>query len=176
MKANSPLMNHGKEIWRRPRSNAIKLNVDAAFSVENHSGATGAVLRNNQGVFLGASTTFIPHVLSASMAEAMAMLHGLTLANSLGYTNIEAESDSLEVVNLCSGADRIWNDATAIYADIFSQAVSIGKIEFMHCGRDTNKVAHELARSCFMSSTGCNWVDEPPSFLLEKLLNDVTKF
>jgi ribonuclease HI len=144
--------------------------------VKNHSGATGAVLRNNQGIFLGASTTFIPHVLSTSMAEALAMLHGLTLANSLGYTNIEAKSDSLKVVNLCTGVDRIWKDATVICANIFIQAANIGKVEFMHCRRDINKVAHELARSYFMSSTGCNWVDEPPSFLLEKLLNDVTEF
>jgi hypothetical protein len=41
------------------------------------------------------------------MAEALAMLRRRTLANSLGYTNIEAESDSLEVVNLWSGADTI---------------------------------------------------------------------
>jgi hypothetical protein len=47
------------------------------------------------------------------MAEAFAMLHGLFLANNVGCHVLKAESDSLEVVKLCSGDERIWNDATA---------------------------------------------------------------
>jgi hypothetical protein len=95
-------------------------------------------------------------------------------ARSLGYHAIEAESDSLEVIQLCSREERIWNEATAVYADILEQASQIGKVEFMHCGRDINSVAYELARFCFSSRNFCIWVDEPPSFILDKLLNDVT--
>jgi ribonuclease HI len=115
--------------------------MDAAFSAENQTGASGVIIRNNQGIFLAASTTFLPHVSLASMAEATAMLHRLTLANSLGYSDVEAESDSLEVIQLCGGMERIWIDASAIYDDILNQAGSIA--------------AHELARNCFTS----NWVD-----------------
>jgi ribonuclease HI len=159
--------------WSKPSGNRLKLNVDAAFVVEDQAGASGAVLRNNQGVFVAASSSFIPHVSSATMAEALAMLHGLLFAHSLGYHDIVAESDSLEVINLCSGEDRIWNEATAVYADILSCVGAIGKVEFIHCVRDLNKVAHSLARDCYNSRVTCNWVDEPPSFILDSLLNDV---
>jgi ribonuclease HI len=162
-----------KETWQRTRSSIIKLNVDAAYSLETGTSASGAVLRNYKGDFITAASTFIPHVVSANMAEATAMLHGLSLANRLGYTHIEAESDSLEVINLCSGTDQIWSDAVAIYADILVQARGIGKVEFMHCRRDANKVAHEIARNCLSSSTSCSWVNEPSSFILQTLLNDV---
>jgi ribonuclease HI len=162
-----------KEAWQRPRSSIVKLNVDAAYSLETGTGASGAVLRNCRGDFITAASTFIPHVASSNMAEATAMLHGLSLANRLGYTHIEAESDSLEVINLCSGTDQIWSDAVAIYADILVQARGIGKVEFMHCRRDANKVAHEIAKNCLSSSTSCSWVTEPPSFILQTLLNDV---
>jgi hypothetical protein len=64
------------------------------------------------------SSSFIPHVSSPAMAEELAMLHGLLFAHSLGFQDILAESDSLEVINMCSGQDRIWNDDTAIYADM----------------------------------------------------------
>jgi ribonuclease HI len=100
------------------------------------------------------------------MAEALAMLHGLNLANSLGYTAIEAESDSLEVIHLCAGEARIWNEATAIYADIMAKAGLIAKVEFTYCRREINTVAHGLARDCFNSRISCNWVEEPPSFLV----------
>jgi hypothetical protein len=104
------------------------INIDAAFDVESKSGASGAIMRNSQGNFIAASSVFIPYVASATMTEAMAMLHGLNFANSLGYSEVEAESDSLEVVQLCSGEDRIWNGSIAIYANIIDQAGEIGKV------------------------------------------------
>ena len=50
----------------------------------------------------------------------------------------------------------------------------IGKVKFKHCPRSANGVAHELARKCYVSNFSCNWVDEPPSFILDKLIDDVT--
>jgi ribonuclease HI len=169
-----PMYTQGKKVWLKPGANILKLNVDAAFSEENKNGASGAVLRNSQGAFVAASNNFIPHVASVHMAEALAVLHGLMFANSLGCNVIEAESDSLEVIQLCSGQDRIWNESTAIYADILSTAGMIGKVTFSHCGRESNIVAHELASHSFNSASSCNWVDEPPSFIRQSLLNDVT--
>jgi hypothetical protein len=133
-----------------------------------------AILHDWQGGFIAASSTFIPHVPSAEMAEAFAMLHGLFLANNVGCHVLEAESDSLEVVKLCSGDERTWNDATAVYAEILSQAANIGKADFKHCVRVTNIAAHELARNSFSLKSSCNWVDEPSSFLRQTLLDDVT--
>jgi ribonuclease HI len=115
----------------------------------------------------------IPHVSSPAMAEALAMLHGLLFAHSLGFQDIVEESDSLEVINMCSVQDRIWNDATAISSEIMTCAGATGRVEFNHCGRDLNKVAYSLARECFTSRINCNWVDEPPSFILDRLVDDV---
>jgi hypothetical protein len=79
-----------------------------AFVAEELAGASGEIIRNNQGVFVAASSSFIPHVSSPAMAEALAMLHGLLFAHSLGYQDIVVESD-LEVINMCWGQERIWN-------------------------------------------------------------------
>jgi hypothetical protein len=46
------------------------------------------------------------------MVEALAICYSLTLSISLEYTNVEAKSDSLKVIQLCSGADGIWNGPT----------------------------------------------------------------
>jgi hypothetical protein len=53
-------------------------------------------------------------------------------------------------------------------------AVSIGRVNFSHISRDANQVADTLARESFLHNLSCTWVDEPPSFLLDKLLGDVT--
>jgi hypothetical protein len=108
------------------------------------------------------------------MAEALAMRDGLEMANSRGCVSIEAESDCLEVIPHLSGDSQMWNEAIAIYANSISLAGLIGTVKFNHYHREVNKVAREIARSCFESSISCNWVDEPPSFLSQLLLDDVT--
>jgi hypothetical protein len=41
-----------------------------------------------------------------------------------------------------------------------------------YCNREANQ-AHELARDAYISRFFYNWVDEPLSFILNKLANDV---
>jgi ribonuclease HI len=76
-------------------------------------------------MFLAAGSRFIPHVASASMAEVLAILHGLHLTTTMGFNKVEVESDALEVIQMCAGDERIWNDATTIYAEIMTTAGSI---------------------------------------------------
>jgi ribonuclease HI len=173
-KAMTPVSSVKKHVWLKPCASNLKLNVDAAFSIETKSGAIGAVIRDCQGNFVAATNEFIPHVHSAAMAEAMAMRRGLSLVNQIGCNSVEAESDSIEVIQICKGENRMWNEATAIYSDILAQAASIGSVDFSHCRRDTNTVAHDLARDSFISRSSCIWVDDPPSFILPTLLFDVT--
>jgi hypothetical protein len=62
----------------------------------------------------------------------------------------------------------------AIFTECMASVAAIGKVEFKHCPREINVVAHTLARYCFESKIFCNWVDEPPSCIMSKLLDDVT--
>jgi ribonuclease HI len=163
-----------KKVWARPLARNLKVNVDAAYLDADHTGAIGAIVRDNQGNCVAATSKFLSHVSSAMMAEALAVLYGLEMVNRLGFNSIEIESDSMEVIQFCTGEERIWNDATAVYVGIFEHAASIGHVEFHHCRRETNMVAHEIARNSLSTRTSCNWVDEPPSFILSALLNDVT--
>ena len=41
-----------------------------------------------------------------------------------------AESDSLQVINICSGHEQMWNEATTVYADCFAAAGLIGRVDF----------------------------------------------
>jgi hypothetical protein len=133
------------------------------------------VARNSLGRFLAASTIFLPVVASAVAAEAMAMREGLYLATRLGCNNVQMESDSTETVNACLGDEPWWGESSAIFADCVDLVVLIGNASFKHCPMEANEVAHVLARECFASKLSCNWVDEPPGFLMEKLINDVTE-
>ena len=127
-----------------------------------------------KGNFIAGSCVYFPNVATSAMAEALAMREGLSLANMIGCNTIQAESDSMETIEACSGDEIWWNDSAAIIDDCIDLVSSIGVVTFKHCPREANEVAHELAQSCFGNKISCNWVDEPPSFILGKLINDVT--
>jgi ribonuclease HI len=160
--------------WSCPDPRQLKLNVDASFFLDDRARATGAVIRDFQGNFIAANCRFLPHVASAEMAEAMAMKEGLALAASLGCSVNHAESDSSDTIEACIGTDTWWSQSEAIYADCTDLATEIGEVKFSPISREANKVAHELARQCFIDKADCNWVDEPPSFVLGSFINDVT--
>jgi hypothetical protein len=82
--------------------------------------------------------------------------------------------DSIDVIEAYSREEAWWNDSAATYAGCFDMAMTIGSLTFTHCSREANKVAHSLARFSFSNKSDCNWVDEPPSIILDDLLNDVT--
>jgi ribonuclease HI len=158
--------------WSKPETRFMKLNVDAAYYEDSRSDSFGAVIRDFQGNFVGEKCGLIPSVASASMAEAITMREGLVLANSMGINRLIAESDSTETVEACEA--RWWNESAAFYADCIDLSSSIGTVKFNYCPREANQVAHEIAKFSFLNALSCNWVDEPPSFLLGSLLNDVT--
>jgi hypothetical protein len=108
-------------------------------------------------------------------AEAIAMKEGLSLTNSIGCNVVLAESDAMEVIQACDGEEAWWGESAAIYADCVDIAVTIRSVFYLHCMREANKVAHSLARKSFSKKIYCNWVDEPPDFILDELLNDVIK-
>ena len=105
-----------QERWKKPDPKFVKLNVDAAFYATEGAGATAAVIKDDKGVFLAAQCIFIPYASSVVTTEAQAMRDGLNFANSLGFLRVEAESDSLIVIEACEGQSRWWDEVAAIFA------------------------------------------------------------
>ena len=101
------------------------------------------------------------------------MKEGLALANRLGVSVVIAESNSLETVEACTGDETWWNESATIFADYVDLIAMIGPVSFTHCQREVNRVAHILAKHCWLTKVNCNWVDETPGFLLDDLLYDV---
>ena len=71
------------------------------------------------------------------------------------------------------GQAEWWDAAAAIFAECIDTATLIGKVIFRHCFQDANFVAHELAKFSFCKKCGGSWTNEPPSFLLSQLVNNV---
>jgi hypothetical protein len=106
--------------------------------------------------------------------EAVAMKEGLSLVASVGYHQIIAEWDCLQVVQAFSGGNTWWHEGSRIIADCFNLVLEIGTAAFSHCPREANGVAHEIARNSYENHLSCIWVDYPTSFIHVSLVNDVS--
>ncbi|KAK1648056.1 hypothetical protein QYE76_065861 [Lolium multiflorum] len=83
--------------WSKPKEDFVKLNVDAGFCEDSGTGSTGAILRDDRGAFLAASSSGIPFISDPASAEARALRDGLLLAAQIGCNRLEVVSDCLEM-------------------------------------------------------------------------------
>ncbi|KAF6994308.1 hypothetical protein CFC21_011040 [Triticum aestivum] len=107
---------------------------------------------------------------------ALAMRDGLVFANALGCNRVEAESDSLQVINFCNGQTTWWDIAAPIFGECLDTSNSIGKVIFKHCYRSCNQAAHVLAHFCYCNKTSFSWLDEPPDIVVSRIIDDVSLF
>ncbi|KAJ4975044.1 hypothetical protein NE237_008218 [Protea cynaroides] len=92
---------NGSIAWQRAPSGYFKLNVDASFNKDT-TGGIGMVIRDACG------SPFFAKLVSmifsyVSVGEILALRAGVMEAAQLGITNLQVESDCLEIVNVING-------------------------------------------------------------------------
>ena len=102
------------------------------------------------------------------------MRDGLNLANSLGFQRVEAESDSLTVINCYSGQTTWWDAAAAIFPECVDISTLIGKVKFKHYFRSKNQAAHVLSRFSYCNKVSSSWTDETSDCLVSKHVDSVS--
>jgi ribonuclease HI len=147
-------------------------NVDAAFDIDSGREAIGVIIRDYTGQFVAARNMFSPHVVDAPMAEAYAFREGLVLAQTMGSNNFIIQTDCMQVMDTMKNGSFSATSLAAIYHDCKILLSGLENVSVEYCNREANQ-AHELARDAYISGFSCNWVDEPLSFILNKLANDV---
>ena len=76
------------------------------------SGASMAMARDEWGFYIDAASWFVPHVVSASMVEALAIRNGFFLASHLGCNKIVIESDRLRMIEAMRIGRRIYGSCS----------------------------------------------------------------
>lgn len=104
--------------WLLPPEGWMKINTDGAFDAREMTGATGAVVRGPDGVFLVAGSRWLPSVASALMAEAEACRDGVRLVAPGEQRPVVLETDSLELVNVWNSLGKHRSEVSVILEDI----------------------------------------------------------
>lgn len=132
--------------WKPPPTGWTKCNTDGAFNPDRGEGATGVVLRDASGQFVGAKAVWYPHGFDALTLEALACRDGVLLARDKGVTNLIVETDCQELVKLW----QMSTDQRSVIAPIIRETRLISScfenFDVTFVSRSCNRVAHQLAK------------------------------
>ncbi|GAA0147885.1 hypothetical protein LIER_07479 [Lithospermum erythrorhizon] len=114
----------GEVLWEvaygsPPRVSFMKINCDEGWSKDSLAGTSGAVCRDSNGDFRGASFRRMEWVTSSLMAEAYALRDGLYFAWKINCRKVELESDSKTLIHIFNGEYRCPVEVEVVVADIF---------------------------------------------------------
>ncbi|XP_009774155.1 uncharacterized protein LOC107768948 [Nicotiana tabacum] len=85
--------------WQKPHVGWVKLNVDGCSKGNPSPAGGGGLIRDHHGILIEAFAEFYRDC-SCNIAEAKAMMRGIKMCISKGFTNVIVESDSLILLNL----------------------------------------------------------------------------
>ncbi|KAL5825766.1 hypothetical protein ACOSQ3_021829 [Xanthoceras sorbifolium] len=162
--------------WQAPCVGAFKINVDAACNRSGSRSGAGIVIRNAQGTVVDAAALVFQGFSSVEVAEARAILGGLSLAVDNGWYPIFIESDSLNVVRLCKGDSFSLSEIDNVIHDIRSLLIQAGDVSIAFVPRSCNVVAHSVARWALCSDCSVFWNAVIPSWLVSLASVDVSSF
>jgi ribonuclease HI len=92
----------------------VKINTDGGFDAASMSGATGAVIRDGNGVFIKAMARKLPSIASTLVAEAEAWRDRLRILGQSDYQQVILESDSMVLITLWRAREEQCSEITPI--------------------------------------------------------------
>ncbi|XP_022142956.1 uncharacterized protein LOC111012950 [Momordica charantia] len=135
----------------------IKINVDVACKKHQFRTAIGIVCRNEKGQILAAASRRMEAYHDPLMAESLALLEGLRLADHLNIQQVQFESDSLQLINLLTEDPISWCGSNVWLEDIRVLARNFIDFNFLHVCRSSNKAARRVASFAVGFDNPCFW-------------------
>jgi hypothetical protein len=117
----------------------------------------------------------IPFVGDAYTPEACALWDGMSLAEAMGCNKLIVHSDSSEVIEVMRNGGNTFSTAAAIFKDCIFFCREFTEVIFEHFPREANMAADPLASKAD-GPLPAIWKEDPPDFLVDVILNDVSVF
>jgi ribonuclease HI len=133
--------------WQKPSDGWLKCNVDAAFHSEQNRTSVGWCLRDHQGMFVRAGTSWVEGTCSVIEGEAMALLTALRELEEQGFSQVIIETDSQSLVTVIPHIHVGNSEFSAIVCQIKNTMLLNPNFKVRFVKRQANIVAHSLARA-----------------------------
>ncbi|XP_021734036.1 uncharacterized protein LOC110700741 [Chenopodium quinoa] len=133
----------------------------------------GAVVRDSLGNVRGCSSVQMMDVWETKIAEAKAIFWGLKLAQEMGLSRVEVESDCLPVIQALREKSSGSSSFHLVIEDIVNLCSSFAFVSWSFIKRDGNRVAHDLAHFQPWEVGQRMWIDVIPSRIVNLVTADL---
>ncbi|KAL4362372.1 hypothetical protein GQ457_04G010120 [Hibiscus cannabinus] len=131
--------------WSAPSPPFVKANFDVKFCSVSHSSWSGVIICDNQGHVLGACRRKALRIPSPFAAEAMSLIHAISLAGDLGFHSVIFEGDSLALIKKLNSDAFDFSEISALVWEAKGLARNLHACRFLFIPRGGNQAAHALA-------------------------------
>ncbi|XP_060960654.1 uncharacterized protein LOC133031222 [Cannabis sativa] len=136
----------GAELWTKPDSNNIKVNVNAALFAQDNSYGFGIVARDSQGKLIEAKTYYHGGDFSAETIEAIGIKEALSWIKNKKWQNVQVETDSMVTVQGIRSNQKMNSTFGLVVQDCQFLLSSLNNVNLFFIRRSANRVAHVIAR------------------------------
>ncbi|KAL0408340.1 UNVERIFIED_CONTAM: hypothetical protein Sradi_1768400 [Sesamum radiatum] len=145
----SPLTRSPRQMitkWNPPPPGTIKINFDGANFKQGRETGIGAVARDSRGFVVAWFSHRFVHQVEAEVCEALATRKAADLAVLNNWNNIILEDDCLSLINKLKSTIADCSNTGPLTFDIKATLRSCNSYSFSHVSRDSNVLAHKLAK------------------------------
>ena len=139
----------------------------------SHSSGVGAVIRNHNGADMVSCVEKLNQAYKAEEIEALVALKALQFAFDLGFQNAILEGNSLGLIKALKAKDHNLSPWVLLVEDVKLVANNFVNLLYSHIKRNSNSVAHNLAKHAIRISDFQVWMEDVASHVVSFLHLDV---
>nr|KYP40901.1 hypothetical protein KK1_037727 [Cajanus cajan] len=148
--------------WTKPLPGLLKCNVDAAVFKEENIMGFDLCIRNADGSFIKAKSSWQQGFINSQEAKALALLEALTWLSDMGITNAIIETDSKQVVDDVLSSTSIPTEYGHVLRKYQLVLQSHSNLMVRFIRRQTNQVAYTLVRASRFHASSTSFDLIPP--------------
>ena len=150
------------------------MNFDGTCFDEGAASGYGAVIRNEKGEVMVALAVKGDAIRDSEEVEVMACRKALKFAIDPSFMEIILEGDSALVMQTVSQAQLNLSQLGLIYENIWCLAIGFRSISTNCVRRNSNSVAHALARFTRLIDDDIVWLEKDPPPVVDALYLDTS--
>ncbi|XP_060961055.1 uncharacterized protein LOC115724007 [Cannabis sativa] len=137
------------EIWHKPATGTLKINVDAALFAAPGVHSFVCVARDSSGASVETVSCCRPGLVAPEMAEVMGVREALSWIKKKSWQNIIVETDSLTVVQAIQSPLEMVPYFGSVISDCKTLLEELIGVSVLFVKWSANRVVHFLARASY---------------------------
>ncbi|XP_042942660.1 uncharacterized protein LOC122276827 [Carya illinoinensis] len=158
--------------WEAPAEDQVKVNWDAAVKLTEGGMGIGVVMRDEKRDVLVSLCSQKKYVRDPLVVEMQALWRAMKLCAELNMTRVIFEGDALNVIRAVNNPDSSWEWHGQLVEDIKEVLKNRNSWKVIHSYRESNCVAHFLAKMSFNVNEERIWIKEGPEGIQPYVLKD----